>query len=315
MLPSAVLLGMLSGAPAHAAEPALAWDWSEPQRYYFETEVRLPLLMWFFKQYNKQARVSAFQVRLVADCEPVFQGKRRAEVMCAIEDVGLKASGLPQEEGLLQPILDELDQRLSAASVQLIVRDDGRLANIDLEGLDRHYQRTGRMNENLRLIVTRAFAGLDLPLPRAHDGAIDTQWVQRDSWILRAPVATGNLGTADVVHELVGDPHARVVTIETEGRGMVVPSGGMNRYDVVLDGQTTFDRVEGRILDRTWTMIGAPTPGSAIAEGTAGYPYLQVGRIVHLEAGQGMDVGDTEALDPIDAPTALQQWQVLGLYP
>ncbi len=314
MLSTAISIGLLSAAPADAAEPELTWDWSQDQRYYLETEVRLPLLMWFFKRYNEQARVAAFQVRMVADCEPVYEGKRRAEVWCTLEDVGLKASGLPQEQGLLQPILEELDERLTGTAVQLIVRDDGRLANIDLEGLDRRQQRVGRMNENLRLIVSRAFAGLDLPLPPVHDGALDRQWVQTDSWILRAPVATGNLGTADVVHEIVRDG-SRAIVIDTVGRGMIVPSGGTNRYDVVLDGRTTFDRVEGRMLDRSWNMVGAPTPSSAIAEGTAGYPYLQVGRIVHLTEGETMDVGPTEELEPLDGPSALQQWRVLGLLP
>jgi hypothetical protein len=229
--------------------------------------------------------------------------------------VGLKASGLPQEKGLLQPILEELDERLTGADVQLVVRDDGRLANIDLEGLDRRYQRVGRMNENLRLVVTRAFAGLDLPLPRIRqDGELHPQWVQSDSWLLRAPVATGNLGTAQVVHT-TSDADARVLEITTVGRGMMVPGGGGNRYDVVVDGEAAFDTTEGRLLDRTWSMIGVPTPSSAIAEGTAGYPYLQVGRIAHLPNDQQVDVGVTEELGPIDGPSALQQWTVLGLMP
>jgi len=314
MLSTISMLGALATSPALAADEP-TWDWSQDHRYYLETEVRLPLLMWFFREFNEQARVTAFQVRMVAECSPAVVGKRRSEVLCDLTDVGIKASGLPQEEGLLQPILEELDERLTGSTVQLIVRSDGRLANIDMEGLDRRYRRVGRMNENLRLIVTRAFAGLDLPLPEAGpDGELHPQWVQADSWILRAPVATGNLGIAQVVHE-TPDPSARVLHVDTAGRGMVVPGGGGNRYDVVLEGTADFDTAQGRLLDRSWTMVGVPTPGSAIAEGTAGYPYLQVGRVMHLPNGQRIDVGETEALGPLDGPSALQQWTVLGLMP
>ncbi len=316
MLPALSLLGSLMSAPALAADAAgPVWDWSSEHRYFLETEVRLPLLMWFFREFNEQARVTAFRVRMVTTCRPEEVGKRRSEVLCTIEDVGLSASGLPQEQGLLQPILEELDERLSGAEVQLLVRSDGRLANIDLEGLDRRYQRVGRMNENLRLIVTRAFAGLDLPLPEVHhDGVLHPQWVQTDSWLLRAPVATGNFGTAQVIHS-TQDVDSRVMEIVTVGRGILVPGGGRNQYDVVLEGEATFDTRGGRMLDRSWSMMGVPTPSSAISEGTAGYPYLQIGRVTHLPNDQTVDVGVTEDLGPIDGPSALQQWPVLGLMP
>ena len=305
---------LLSSALAvqQAAPESLEWDWSEPQRYYLETEVRLPYLMWLGKQFNEQARVNAFQLRLVTDCVPGAEGKRRSEVFCTIEEIGIKASGVRQEQGLLQPILEEIDERLTGTVVQLEVRHDGRLANIDLEKLSRRNRRVGRINENLRLVLTRAFAGLDLPMPRRAD---DPQWVQHDAWILRAPAAQGSVGTAQLVHQW-GDELAGRHQIVSGGRAIIVPANSLNQYDARMTSEAWFDSVNGRLIDRVWTMAAGPTPSSALAEGTAGYPYLQVGRLAALGADQSHPVGETEELPPLDDdPTALQQWQVLGLVP
>lgn len=307
------IVAMLSAAQAAPASDAgLAWDWSVEHRFFLESEVRLPYLMWFAKQFNEQARVSAFRVRVVADCVPGDPGRRVREVLCDIEDVSLTASGVAQEEGLLQPILEELDERLSGATVQLQVRDDGRLVNIDMEDLDRRNRRVGRMNENLRLVVSRAFAGLDLPLPPNAD---DPQWVQHDAWLMKAPAAQGSIGSARIVHNR-GDDDGRLLQIVTGGRAIIVPALTGNQYAARMTSEAWFDRHTGALTDRSWTVIAAPTPSSAIAEGTAGYPYLQVGHVVALAPDQSYPVGASEALPPLDEdPSAIQQWQTLGLIP
>ena len=118
---------------AAEAQPEIAWDWSRSQRYYLESQVRLPLLMWFATPFNKQARATAFEIRLVTTCGPGDPMPRGSfEVLCTLDDVGLVASGVSQEEGLLEPIVQELDELLTEATVQMVVRADGRIANIDL---------------------------------------------------------------------------------------------------------------------------------------------------------------------------------------
>ena len=153
-------------AAAHAEQgPEIAWDWSRTQRFYLESQVRLPLFMWFATPFNLQARATAFELRLVTTCAPGEPLARDGyEVMCSLDDVGLLASGMAQEEGLLDPIVKGLDEILTEATVQLVVRGNGRIVNVDLEDVSRRNQRVGAINENLRLVVTRAFAGLDLSL-------------------------------------------------------------------------------------------------------------------------------------------------------
>lgn len=314
-VPSASAAGSAADAapePAAEATGPVTWDWSQPRRYLLESQVHLPLFMWFVTPFNHQARVTAFDLRMVADCAPGEPlGKRRYEVRCTVEDLALSAAGMAQEQGLLQPILDELDGTLTGSVVQLQVRADGRLSNIDLEEVDRLNRRVGRMNENLRLVVSRAFAGFDLPLPVGEEKA----WPQYDLWLMRAPAADGSTGASEVVHGVVRR-EAGLLWLQSEGRGTIFPGEGENKYDARIAGAAVFDARGGRLVERTWSVAGTPTASSSIALGTEGYPYLQQGRIQLLSEGQTWDVGESRELTPAEAAqTAIQQTRFLGTNP
>lgn len=289
------------GAPS--AE-VFGWDWSRTHRFFLESQVDLPMPMWFATPFNHQARATGFDVRLVTTCgDAEINTRHTVTVACRLDDVGLSAVGLAQEDGLLQPILDELDESLTGTVVQLTMHASGRIANIDLEGLDRRNARGGVINENLRLIVSRAFAGFDFVLPE-DDAA--RQWVQYGPWLMRTPSADGVSGTAELVHTALTREGA-FVTVASVGEGMIIPGEGLNKFDTRYTGQTVFDLRTGRISDRTWTIVGGPTASSWIAFGSAGYPYVQQGRLVALTEGEAWDVGPSEALPPgSNVPTALE---------
>ncbi len=300
-----MLLPMLAGSvQAAQLDEAIRWDWEQPHRYFIQTHVQLPEMIWLAARMNKQARIDLFDLRLVTECAPGRPlNKNKWEVVCEIEDVALSAEALPQEEGLVQPIVEELDERLTGAKVQLQVRPDGRMVNIDLEDIDRVNRRFGRINENLRLILTRGFAGLDLPLPESNERG----WYQHSSWLMRAPAADGSAGSSEIVHKLIG-ASGNAVTIASSGRAMIVPGEGENKYDTRMGGEATFDRRSGQLLERSWTMAGGPTASSRIAQGTEGYPYLQQGYIVALLEDQAWDVGESLEIKAEGAnPSAIQQ--------
>ncbi len=309
MITLALMTGM-SGPASAAQEGRLAWDHSTSKRFYIETQVRLPLISWWATKFNKQARVSAYDLRLVTRCAPgIPDHKRSVEVMCTLDDVALQAAGLPQEAGLLEPIIAELDARLTGSVVQLQIRNDGQLMDIDVEELDRRNRRVGRMNENLRLTLARAFAGLDLTLDDSR------QWVQANPWLMKAPDAMGSAGGMEVIHQ-VNHREGGITAIETGGRGTIIPGDGLNIYDARIVGSATFDSDLGQLLERTWTVIGSPTASSRIAQGTAGYPYVQHGRLVALSPDQAWDVGDSGEIAPSDfSPSAIQQHDILGTRP
>lgn len=286
-----------------------AWDWSRTHRYFIESRVQLPLVMWLTTPFNQQARIAGFDLRLVTTCDDArINTRRTVEVSCRLDDVALSAEGIDQDYKLLQPILTELDGMLTGSTVQLQIGRNGNISNVDLEGLDHRNRRTGQLIENLRLIVSRAFAGLDLQLPRTDE----QQWAEYDSWLLRAPSINGSSGGAEIVHAAV-TRDGRFASVASAGRSVIFVGEGLNKYDTRLTSEAKFDLRSGRLSDRTWTVVGGPTASSWIAFGAAGYPYVQEGRLVALTGDESWDVGESVAL-PATAhvPTAIQQAWTLG---
>jgi hypothetical protein len=311
----AVAAGLASGATAQAAE---SWQWTWPvgqhQRFYLENEVLLPLMMWFQSDYNHQARMTAWQTKAILDCESVIETKKAYELRCRVEDFSLKAAALPADIGLVTPIVAEMDEKISGASLQIILRKDGRITHIDLEEINIRNRRISAMRENLRLVMARMVYGLDLKLPRAD--RVGEVWDQSDAMLFTAPSPRGTLGSADTVHRATvgADGRAR---IETAGRGMVIPNldKTMNLYDTELQADGVFDPAKGRLVRRSWTLKGEPTASSSISENGAGVPYIQRGRLVYLEDGVASPpVGESiEMSAPGTSVTTLQQWESLGM--
>jgi hypothetical protein len=226
--------------------------------------------------------------------------------------VALSAAPLAQDAGLVQPILDELDQALTGADVELQMRSDGRVNNIGLEAFARQNPRYGYVNETLRLMVSRAFAGLDLQLP---DDETDTQWAQYQSWLMKVPTVDGTAAGIELVNE-VKSQDDQVTRIVSSGRGMLVPGDGLDKYDTKLASDAVFDRHFGRISDRSWTLMGTPTSSSAISQGSSGFAYVQQGHLMTLLGRDMWDVGESKELPPLeDAPTALQPGSMGGPIP
>lgn len=305
----AALLG-LSG-PAVAAE-GLNRDWNAPQRYYVETEVRLPSFMWFLAQNNIQARVVAFEVRAVFDCGlEQSLGRQRTEVACDIEDVSISAAPMPTDERRLQPILGELDDRLTGATLLLQVRHDGRIINVGLRGIDDTYRRGNEMRENLRLILSRAVAGLDFPVPMHGEPEVGTAWAHPSAMVMNTPSSFGTQGYAEVVHQIQAMDE-RTASIASVGQGVLAPQDGQT-YETRYEGRAVFDTALGSLIERSWLVVATPTASAGMAEGFAGIPYVQQGHLVRLAEDERADVGASRELPvPENTPSALQQWMPLG---
>jgi len=309
MMPTLLLVGLTG--PASAADH-LGWDWSRTHRYYIGVQVQLPTSEWIATQYNHEARISAYDLQLVTTCSDAqVESRHVVQVDCRLDDVALSAAPLEQDVGLVQPILDQLDQSLTGAVVQLQMRDDGRINDIGLDAITHVDPRTGFINETLRLIVSRAFAGLDLSLP--DDDALKS-WAQYRSWLMRTPSIDGSSAGIEIVNRVrtVRDGETEITSV---GRGTIAPGEGIDKYDTRLASDTAFDTRFGRISDRTWTVAGGPTASSLIAQGVAGYAYLQQGHLVALLGRDTWDVGPSVELPPTDARTAIQPGNFGGMVP
>ena len=327
MVRSLVCFAALLGAPALAeaesgavSPPAPAGvpvaDWSRPTRWFIRSEVHLPAPMWFATDNNLQARVLAWQLHVVLDCDGGQTETRRVrEVRCAIPEVALQAASYEADHGQLPRILPEMVDKLRRGVVQLQVRDDGRVLNVDLDGLPREHVRMARITENLRLIVARAVAGFDAPVPR-HGEA---QWVQYTGMLLQVPSDEGSSAGMEIIHELRGLRPDGALRVETQGHGtsFLWDGNSTNAWSVDVAANAVFDGAGGGLLARKWIVVGDPTPGSPMAKGFAGIPYLQQGRLTRLAPGEVVDVGPTEerALPGAPTDTLLPAWTVLGAVP
>lgn len=302
--------------PDQAAEigRVLAPNWANGGRFLVRNEVLLPLAMWFNNEYNRNARTSAFQVTAVLDCDPATRLTRRLdEVVCTIADIGLIASALPGDSGRLQPILEEYDQTLTGATLLLHTNHHGRIANVELRGVNKRNRRISLIQENLRLVLSRSIAGFDLPLPRG--GALPNtgQWVENDSLLMKLPSTRGSAGLTQIANRVRGTTADGLIVIDTRGHGIVIPGEEGNNYDLELQSVSLFDPSTGLIAGRTWSVIGEPTASSQIASGFAGLPYVQRGTVRALSIDEVPYVGQTlEVAPPGDTPSALQQWLFLG---
>lgn len=306
-------------ALAQGAVPIEGLTWEAPvvtQDWFVESEVQLPGFLWLAAVHNEEARVPAWQLRAHLRCDPaVVDGKRTWRVSCRLEEVGLRAATMTADAEVLPIILQEVDARLTGATLELVMDARGDLRAVDLLGLDEDNLRERKIQENLRLLLVRALAGFDLELPakgRAPYGA----WGQEGSLLMDAPTAVGTLGSSEFVHEVL-ETRGSLAVFQTKGEGMVVPSGAGDQFATSLEAMSVWDTSDGGLSERVWVAVGNPTASSRQAEGGRGFMYRQEGRIRRLAAGRPVpEVGNSEVVaGPGVSETALPAWQGLGLIP
>jgi hypothetical protein len=287
----------------------------ETSAWEVHAEVQLPRFMWFVADFNEQARVSRFDVAMRLACQDTWAGKKVLRT-CQITDAALSAAPLPGDEVWLDRILPELDAKLTGSTLAVGFRADGRIASValtDLRVSSRVHPRIRAMEENLRLVVSRAVAGWDLARPKASDRELGA-WAQSDSWITLAPAAVGTMGGIEMVHAVRKDPppaglQAGSIRVETAAKAMIAPASGSDSapdvFETRVQATATLDRA-GAVTERRWLAVGIPTPSSAIADGPAGIPYVQAGVLRRISPDESVDVGRSAVLPVGSAPTALQ---------
>lgn len=316
---------MLAGAPASASAESgpeaggLEWRWEEGEtrRWLMETEVNLPTYMWLAADRTKEARIRAFQVSAVVECQVEVARPRMNELSCAFTDIALRAAAITGDagKGLVGPIVEEMAQKAFTAKLQVFQRHDGAMTHMDLDEIQKKdtNRKTQRMDENLRLILARAVSGLELRMPSS-GVAPDRLWAEYDATLMLAPSVAGSNAGVEIVHHIVEERADGTVVIETAGRGTVTSVElASNTLNTEMTGLAVFDAKRGMLTERIWSINGTPTAGSSMAEGYSGIPYVQVGRLRELAPGEMPDLGVTgeAALPGADVPS-LQRWAPLG---
>ncbi|TVQ92570.1 MAG: hypothetical protein EA397_07105 [Deltaproteobacteria bacterium] len=295
----------LAGSPSAEEGFSIATQ----ERIYIDSSVRLPLFMWFLSDFNREVRVTGFDIELVMTCTGESTNRRNTEVRCRIDDAALQGIPLPAERGRLGPVLEEMKDKMVGSVLVLQVRKDGKVRNVNLREAyrdGRQHRRIRLMNENLRLVLSRAIAGFDLQRPK---GPLKPEmtWGQRDTLLTAAPVTVGTLGSTQIVHQS-REGEGGYVLVRSDGEAMIAPAGirggePRNFFEARIAVESVHEPETGRVSARAWTVVAEPTASSAIAEGFRGIPYVQNGRMVALKDHEVPELRKTEEIDP-DGPQA-----------
>lgn len=250
-----LFLGALSAAaPAQAAE-STAWHWpaETSRRYYLESHGIVPDVLPLHAPLNHITRFSRYEVATVVLCAPAAKKVGRIQsVECAVEDLAIRVSPLQRDRHQLMPTMTQLEALREGLWVQLAFRDDGTLIAFDVEGLPDRTERDRRVQQDLRVLLQRAFAGLQLGLPSG--------WDRVEPWTEKNALTTQPIGRRDAMsrvrHTPTVDPERGVVRVASEGVvTMRTGGGGANTHPSLkgeAGGLTVWDLEGHAMVGRQW---------------------------------------------------------------
>lgn len=281
-------LALLVPAPAFATT-GLSWQWpADGHRFLLAARVDLPAPLRIPAEKNLDLRTSLFEVTAVTSCAPVEPAPKKGfRLACTLEDVALRADEASSiEKDHIVPVLTELDEKLTGATVQILTDAEGHVKLFDLEGVVKDKERQRAQFAIARLVLMRAFVLLDFELPKAGDDR-GVAWRVTNSLANGYPSDLGVSGSFPL-DSVVESTDGTVVVVKQRAAG-IVQSGEMSAvgsgqptyvWDTTLDGTARFDVASGRLLERQYVVEGTPTASSLGA--SAARKYTQIARLVAL---------------------------------
>lgn len=292
----------LSAQTEAAGGPAWKWETGHVRTWYLENDVQLPVAMTVTAP-NKEARMGRFQTRMVLACQPkeaVEAGDTRLTLRCDVVDASIIGVPVEQDEGKLGPILALHGSLLEQATVELDMKENGELRGVALRDIPKVDRSSSERAEQLRLIVSRAVAGLDLQLSEG-----PSEWVQKEVALSRYPSPTGTNGHTRLTHKAAPGPDGTLAIRSTGKAAFSLPgiaspnnfvsatsgAGAMIRADI--GSVALFDEAGGALRSRVWWVNGELTASASdvgavwvLADGRPAWrSYAQVGVLTLLPDG------------------------------
>jgi hypothetical protein len=300
-----ILLGLVPSAAAadeDSAEEIVVWGdlfarWDDT-RWYVSTEFSLPYELQLERDENVSFSTRELQLHTIVACNKEWKlGKRRYEVACKIEDFGIQAAIAERvvteaDATRAKLVLDEIDAKLTGAWLSLQVADDGRVTNLDLDGIDTNNSRESQIQETLRQVLSRVVVGFNLKMQKynqLHEG----KWVEYNSSVMTMPLppgVSGSPGSNMLVHHL--NHYRGHVIVQSIGKGMTsveVEQGKVVQFTTDFIGVSTFDDQEGFMTERVWALEGTSTAGAIFDQGR----YFNAGKITMLGTADRPDLGQS----------------------
>lgn len=217
------------------------WD---DTRWLVATEIETPFPLTLAREKNGSFFTTGYQVRTILACSKSWKlNNKHYEVDCRLEDFGIQAAIADRytegREALAQSVLDEIDAKLTNAALQLQVSDDGRVTNVDLEGLDKDSDREQMIYETLRQVLSRVVVGFDMKMQKLNQ-LNEGKWIEYHSALMSMPLPSGSTATrasSTLIHYL--NRYKGQILVQSIGKGMIeVPPLGAS-------GETDRDRLMG----------------------------------------------------------------------
>lgn len=278
------------------------WDGT---RWYVATQIGFPVPFPLYAELNYEFSAMAVQVELVMGCEKTWRrGKKRYEVQCTFEDIAFRGVPFLRSNPHIEDILQGWDDDLQGSAFQLYVSDDGRVMNVDVEGLigddDLQGRRQNIRAEQMRQVLYRAIAGFHMKLPK-NNVLREGQWVEYDSQLFFLPGMTNSLGGTIVVNQL--DKYKGHMVVQSVGEATIGQTNDDddeqdNFFKVELNGVSIYAEDTGIMTERVWSIRGFATAGSQLADGWAGTRYFNSGRIRMLDEDEQVELGPTSPMSP-----------------
>ncbi len=234
---NAILLAAALTAPAaagtDATEVAFSWGWADGAARTYQLDGARYMhgqILQLQAAENLDARAVAFGAAVVTTCAAVDVDRRGVDVSCDLTDVAFTASPYREkDEAVMVSLLQQWDDALTGARVELRFDARGNLRAFDLEGVTERNERERAVAEAMRLELRTLFAGLDL---RQHEGplVIGASWTDARS-------AMASLG-GRLSHQITS----------VDGASLVVET----RQGETIESRAVFDAARGEITTRAW---------------------------------------------------------------
>ena len=243
----------------------LEMRWNEAHTYVIRSDVGEVRVIPVNAALNRDANMLEWSLALVTTCTPVtsFKKETRWEVRCTIDDLSIGALGpAGDREGVLLENLNEWTEVLTSGGwFQLVVGSDGVLHSATLEGLTGDRPRERDMQTWMREVLFRAYAGLEVPLPKRGSGSTWAQSRLDATHLFVEP--HGTTGIVEGGHRR-GDTGEGSVLIQTNLTGTLSPTDrrAVNDWQSTMRGQCLLDTNTGTLLERQYAFVAKPSASS-----------------------------------------------------
>lgn len=243
----------------------LVSNWTQPVRYHSEVMVSTPNGYLYQGRANVEARVITHELAVDLSCVGA-SATSSTEVVCTVESISMSARPYPTDEEDTLLVLEEYRQWFAGSTWQVRVAADGRVMDVDLEGVDKTDDRMAQIHETLRQLARRVLTPLDLSLPRKSAEVGDT-WKQKGTPLLFQLMTTWGTAGGTVMKHTLESTEGNVARISSGGRGNVATGldlevGSGETVNMIGGGSARYDTDRGLLLWRQVAVSGEVTAGS-----------------------------------------------------